>query len=155
MQAKNALDRVVNTHTSYRIAKEQAEAELQIELELKLREFVEQRNRAVVLADRAGVPRTQIGKAMGTTNYRTVQEILEDSGDSVEVAEGDDKSWSVTSCGDGTYDLMISNMGAGGVTGQANIQLNGSDIEFNDGDPFVVPQVYRNGLANEIVTAIS
>lgn len=154
-QAKTALDRVVNANIAYRTARENFEAELQTELETKLTDYVAERNRAVVLADRAGVPRTQIGRAMGTSNYRTVQDILEQASDSIDVAEGDDKSWAVSSCGDGTFDLTISNLGAGGVTGHANIRLNGNDIEFNDGDPFVVPQIYRNGLAQEIIKAIS
>lgn len=154
-QAKNALDRVVNANTAYRTAREGFEAEMQAELEMKLADYVAERNRAVVLADRAGVPRTQIGKAMGTSNYRTVQEILEDAKDTIEVAEGDDKNWYVNSCNDGTYDVTITGLGAGGITGSANIRLNGNDIEFIDGDPFVVPQIYRNNIASDIISAIS
>jgi hypothetical protein len=153
-QAKSALDRVVNANIAYRTARENFEAELQAELEAKLTDYVAERNRSVVLADRAGVPRTQIGRAMGTSNYRTVQEILEQASDSIDIAEGDNNTWAISTCGDGTYDLTITNLGAAGVTGHANIRLNGKDIEFVDGDPFVVPQVYRNGLAQEIVNAI-
>lgn len=154
VQAKNALDRVVNTQVSYRIAREGFERELQLELQEKLKEFVEQRNRAVIMADRAGVPRTQIGKAMGTTNYRTVQEILEDAAESADFVAGENEDWAVAKVENG-YELSIVELGAGAVSGTAIVRVNDGELEFVQGDPFVVPQVYRNNIAAEIIGAIA
>jgi len=153
-QAKNALDRVVNTHVSYKIAREGFERELQAELQEKLKEFVEQRNRAVIMADKAGVPRTQIGKAMGTTNYRTVQEILEEAADSVDFVAGENDNWAINKVENG-YELSIIELGAGAVSGTAIVRVNDGELEFVQGDPFVVPQVYRNNIAPEIIQAIA
>lgn len=153
-QAKNALDRVVNTHVSYKIAREGFERELQAELQEKLKEFVEQRNRAVIMADKAGVPRTQIGKAMGTSNYRTVQEILEDAAESVDFVAGENDNWAINKVENG-YELSIIELGAGAVSGTAIVRVNNGELEFVEGDPFVVPQVYRNNVAPEIIQAIA
>lgn len=152
--AKSALDRVARAHTAYKVARDKMYAELEAELEVKLSSYTTERNTAVKLADLAGVPRTQIGKALGTSNYRTVQDLLEEAEATVSVSEGENNNWFVTSCGDGTYDLTITDLGATGITGAANIRVNGTDIEFVDGDPFVVPQVYRNNIAPEVLRAI-
>lgn len=153
-QAQRALDKVVNAHVSYKIAREGFERELQAELEEKLKEFVDQRNKAVIMADRAGVPRTQIGKAMGTSNYRTVQEILEEAAENVEFYESAEKNYVITKTDNG-YELAISNLGAGGVTGTATVRVTNGELEFVSGDPFVVPQVYRNNIAQEIIQNIA
>jgi hypothetical protein len=152
-QAKNALDRVVNAQVSYRIAREGFERELQAELQEKLKEFVEQRNRAVIMADKAGVPRTQIGKAMGTTNYRTVQEILEEAAESEDFVAGESDNWAIAKAENG-YELSIIELGAGAVSGTAIVRVNDGELEFVQGDPFVVPQVYRNNIAADIIGAI-
>jgi len=153
-QAKTALDKVVNATRAYKVAKEGFELELQRELDEKLSSYVSDRNMAVVLADKAGVPRTQIGRAMGTTNYRTVQEILEIASDSIPMTESADKNWWVAEVENG-YQLTINELGAGAVSGTATVRLVDGELEFIDGDPFVVPQVYRNNISTEIVLAIS
>ena len=153
-QAKSALDKVVNADRSYRIAKEGFEEELQRELNDKLASYVEARNMAVVLADKAGVPRTQIGRAMGTSNYKTVQEILEIASDSLPETFTSDKNWWITRAENG-FELSIKDLGAGAVSGTATVRLVDGELEFIDGDTFVVPQVYRNNISAEIVSAIS
>lgn len=154
VQAKTALDKVVNANVAYKSARERFEAELQQELQEKLKDYVVERNRAVVMADRAGVPRTQIGRAMGTSNYRTVQEILEDAIDSVEFFEGESDKWAVSKVDNG-FELSIMELGAGAVSGTAIVRVVEGELEFVQGDPFVVPQVYRNNIAPEIIGAIA
>lgn len=151
--ARGALERVVRSQIAYKNAREQFEAELQLELETRLETFVSERNTAVRLADIAGVPRTQIGRALGTTNYRTVQEILEQTEDFVQSAEGATKNWSVVET-DAGWELTIHNLGAGAVTGSAVVASVDGDLIYVDGDPFVVPQVYRNGIAQDIINTI-
>lgn len=153
--AKSSLDKVVHAHLAYRVARDTIEKELQVELENRLESYTAERDRAVRLADEAGVPRTQIGKAMGTTNYRTVQEILDRAkGISGETFTDSERRWSVTKTEAG-WQLTIRNLGAGAVSGVATINAVNGEIAFVEGDAFVVPQIYRNNLAPEVLSAIS
>jgi CubicO group peptidase (beta-lactamase class C family) len=151
--SRGALERVVRSQLAYKNARETFEAELQAELEAKLETFVSERNTAVRLADIAGVPRTQIGRALGTTNYRTVQEILEQTEGFVQSSDSATANWSVVETPEG-WELTIHNLGAGGVTGTAIVAAPEDELIYVDGDPFVVPQVYRNGIAQEIIDKI-
>mgnify|MGYP000709814289 CR=1 FL=1 len=153
-QAKGALDKVVNAHIAYKSARERFESDLQEELQEKLKEYVNERNRAVIMADKAGVPRTQIGKAMGTSNYRTVQEILEEAIESIDLLAGDNKNWAITKVEKG-FELSIMDLGAGAVSGTAIVRIADGELKFVEGDPFVVPQVYRNNISAEVIEAIS
>jgi hypothetical protein len=108
--AKSALDRVVRSNMSYKIARDNFEEELQTELDFKLEAYVAERNTAVRMADMAGVPRTQIGRAMGTTNYRTVQDILEEASLTINMTESPDKNWSVLETEYG-WELVINSIG--------------------------------------------
>lgn len=152
--AKTALDKVVHAHIAYRSARDSIQKELEAELETRLTTYTEERDRAVRMADQAGVPRTQIGKAMGTTNYRTVQEILDRAkgvtGESFTDAE---RRWSVIKIAEG-WELTIRNLGAGSVSGIATINAVNGELVFIEGDAFVLPQIYRNNLAQEVLEAI-
>lgn len=153
--SRGSLERVVRSQIAYKNARDTFEAELQVELEKKLEVFVSERNTAVRLADIAGVPRTQIGRALGTTNYRTVQDILGQTEGFVQSNESATKNWSVVETEQG-WELTIHGLGAGSVTGTAVVVApDGEELIYVDGDPFVVPQVYRNGIAQEIIDKIS
>lgn len=152
--AKSALDKVKDKNSALKVARESIMTELNLILEQRLESFVAERNLAVKLADDAGVPRTQIGKALGTTNYRTVQEILDQSGASISYsAESEDGSWAVANVEEGLL-LTIKRFGSGSVSGSAVVSVTSTgDLEIVEGDSFVIPQVYRAGLVEEIVKA--
>lgn len=149
--AKQALDTLSEKHLAYTIAKATIEAELKNELTERLSSFKSERDIALRLADQAGVPRTQLGKAIGTTNYRTVQEVLEVTESFMHSQNADDGKWSLTALPDGNYNLFINAVGAGSVSGNAIVQITSDDLLFIDGDEFVIPQVYRNGYLEQIV----
>lgn len=149
--AKQAIDTLSEKHLAYTIAKATIEAELKSELIERLSSFKAERDVALRLADQAGVPRTQLGKAIGTTNYRTVQEILEVTETSVISEDGADGKWSITQLPSGDYSLSIHSMGVGSVSGTAIVKITSSDLVFVEGDEFVIPQIYRNGYLDEIV----
>lgn len=152
--AKSSLERVAKADNAYRIARDKFEEQLLQELDIKLESYVAERNTAVKLADLAGVPRTQIGRALGTTNYRTVQDILEQADELVQSVEsqGDDK-WTVIETSYG-WELTVNNLGAGAISGTAVVASVDGDLIYVEGDGFVVPQVYRNGIAQDIIKAI-
>jgi hypothetical protein len=148
------LDTLVERHKAYVIAKATIEAELKLELSERLSSYKTDRDIAMRLAEEAGVPRTQLGKAIGTTNYRTVQEILSNT-ESLNVKdEMSDGKWSLTSLPDGTFSLSIYGMGVGAVSGEAIVKVVNQDFEYVAGDEFVIPQVYRNGYAERILNSI-
>ena len=152
--AKSALERVSKADKAYRAAREKFEEQLLRELDGKLESYIAERNTAVKLADLADVPRTQIGRALGTTNYRTVQDILEESGELVKSVEsqGEDK-WTLIETEYG-WELTVTSLGAGAVSGTAVVASVDGDLMYVDGDAFVVPQVYRNGISEDIIKAI-
>lgn len=149
--AKQALDTLSEKHLAYTIAKATIEAELKNELTERLSSFKSERDIALRLADQAGVPRTQLGKAIGTTNYRTVQEVLEVTESFMHTEGSVDGKWSLTALPDGNYSLSINSIGVGSVSGTAVVQVTSDDLVFVDGDEFVIPQVYRNGYLGQIV----
>jgi hypothetical protein len=149
--AKQALDTLSEKHLAYVIAKATIEAELKNELTERLSSFKSERDIALRLADQAGVPRTQLGKAIGTTNYRTVQEVLEATEAFMQSENAVDGKWSITALPDGNYSLSINSMGVGSVSGTAVVQITSDDLLFVDGDEFVIPQIYRNGYLEQIV----
>jgi predicted transcriptional regulator len=153
--AKQALDTLSEKHLAYTIAKATIEAELKNELTERLASFKSERDIALRLADQAGVPRTQLGKAIGTTNYRTVQEVLEVTESFMHSEDSADGKWTLTAMPDGNYTLSIHSMGTGLVSGSAVVQITSDDLVFIDGDEFVIPQVYRNGYLEQIVQGAS
>jgi hypothetical protein len=153
--ARQALDALIERHKAYVIAKATIEAELKLELSERLSSFKTDRDIAMRLAEEAGVPRTQLGKAIGTTNYRTVQEILSNT-ESLNVKdEMSDGKWSLTSLPDGTYSLSIYSMGVGAVSGEAIVKVVSNDFEYVSGDEFVIPQIFRNGYAERILGSVN
>mgnify|MGYP006906425564 CR=1 FL=1 len=152
--AKSSLERVSKADNAYRSARDKFEQQLLTELDIKLESYVAERNTAVKLADLAGVPRTQIGRALGTTNYRTVQDILEQAGETVKSVEsqGED-NWTVIETSYG-WELTVNNLGAGAISGTAVVASVDGDLMYVDGDAFVVPQAYRNEIAEDIIKAI-
>jgi len=151
---QSALNRVREKHSAYRIARETIMAELMTDLETRLESYVNDRDIAVKLADEAGVPRTQIGKAMGTTNYRTVQDILERAGGlSVASEQVSGDNWTVTAEQEG-WRLTISDFGSASVSGSAVVLSDNGELVFVSGDEFVIPQVIRNGVVAEVINAI-
>jgi hypothetical protein len=154
--AKQALEILGDKHRAFLIAKLTIEAELKNELNERLSSFRQERDTALRLAAEAGVPRTQLGKAIGTSNYRTVQEILALTDDNVirpdDLAGGG--KWSLLRLEDGVYSLDIFSLGSAGLSGKAQVTIDADSITFVDGDGFVVPAVYREGLADEIVASV-
>ncbi len=154
--AEGALSRVKEKQLAYKVAKERLSAELAVELEQRLESFSLERDQAVVLADQAGVPRTQIGKALGTSNYRTVQAILENAG-VITRGEGADEfsNWSIVPVGS-EHQLTITNLGDASVSGSALVKVTEDyELVYVSGDGFVVPQVYRSGVAEDVIKAIT
>ena len=149
--AKQALDTLSEKHLAYTIAKATIEAELKNELIERLSSFKSERDIALRLADQAGVPRTQLGKAIGTTNYRTVQEVLEVTEALMHTEDSPDGKWTLTALPDGNHSLSIHALGVGSVSGSAIVQITSDDLLFIEGDEFVRPQVYRNGYLEQIV----
>lgn len=156
--AQRALDDVTAKHVALKMAKAKIEAELRLELEKRLSAFTEDRNLAVRLADDLGVPRTQVGRALGTSNYKTVQDILDQTPSTATAVESagvtTDARWSVVDTEEGTR-LSIFNLGVPPRTGSAIVAYVEDEIIWVDGDEFVVPQIYRNGLDKEVVEALN
>lgn len=150
--AKQALDVLGDKHRAYLIAKLTIEAELQNELNERLSSFRQERDTAMRMADEAGVPRTHLGKAIGTTNYRTVQEILQATEDLVIKSDG--AHWGLLALPNGNHTLEINSLGITNLTGRAEVSFQQGDILFVDGDPFVIPAVYREGLVEEIIASV-
>jgi hypothetical protein len=112
-----------------------------------------ERDTALRLADEAGVPRTQLGKAIGTTNYKTVQEILEATQHIAHTEVDAQGKWSLVKLPSGLYNLSIFNVGAGSVSGSAEVEITDEDIVFVSGDPFVPAQIFRAGYFEQVLAS--
>ena len=156
--AQRALDDVTAKNTALKMAKSRIEAELRAELQNRLSSFIEDRNLAVRLADDLGVPRTQVGRALGTSNYKTVQDILDQTPSTATAVESagaqTDARWSATETEDGLR-LSIFNLGTPPRTGSAIVASVDGELIWVDGDEFVIPQIYRNGLDTEVLQALN
>lgn len=149
--AKASLDALAEKHLAYTIAKATIEAELKAQFEERISSYRMDRDMALRLADEAGVPRTQLGKAIGTTNYKTVQEILEVTEHIAHTEVDAQGKWSIVRLPNGNYSLSIFELGAGSVSGTAEVALEEDDIVFVSGDEFVVPQIYRAGYFEQVL----
>ena len=158
--AKQSLEVLAEKHRAYQIAKLTIEAELKEELVERLSSYKSERDIALRLAEEAGVPRTHLGKAIGTTNYRTVQDILSETEDAVvkpELTDSSSGKWSLTSLpgkGRDNYNLEVFGIGIGNIRGHAHIIIQDGEIIFVDGDESVVPAVYRDNYAEEILSSV-
>lgn len=158
--AERALAEISVKQNALREARARFEFELKRELEQRLEPFVKDRNAAVRLADDSGAPRTQIGKALGTSNYKTVQDILDSTPSGSRAVEAVvagsqalNSGWSVVETSEG-WRLTITSLGVGNVSGSAIVALVEDDLIWVDGDEFVIGQVYRNGIAEEVKDAL-
>ena len=158
--AKQTLDTLVEKHRAYQIAKLTIEAELKQELIERLSSYKSERDIALRLAEEAGVPRTHLGKAIGTSNYRTVQEILAETASEVikpDISDDSSGKWSLTRLPNGNYGLEVFGIGVGNIRGYAEIIFDSGsdDIVFVEGDASVVPAVYRDNYAEEIIRSVA
>ena len=146
-KAEQALQALRDKDLEYRKRRQQLDQDLKQQLADRLADIRRDRDNALILAANAGVPRTQLGKAIGTTNYRTVQEILASAGEQLTHSEN---GWALITTPTG-YKLQITNLGNARVSGVADVTIQDGDINFVSGDPFVVPTIYREGLAEEVI----
>lgn len=150
-QADQALRDLRTKDLEYRERKAKLELDLKLEMAERLRGIRKERDTALIVAAQAGVPRTQLGKAIGTTNYKTVQDILAESGPALVKSE---VGWSLAKTMDtNQYSLRIENLGHARVTGTAIIDIVDGEIQFISGDEFVLAVMYREGLASEVVAS--
>jgi hypothetical protein len=149
-QAEQALLALRERHKDYKERKSQIEAEVRAVLEERLSIVKGERDKALRLAAEAGVPRTRLGEAIGTSNYRTVQDILATTEQMVKQSES---GWTlIEQNGENAYTLQINSMGVGKITGSAEVVLENNEIQFLSGDEYVVPTIYREGLATEVIS---
>jgi len=155
-RAETALDMLREKHIAYTIAKATIESQLKQELATRLSTIRHDRDMALRLAAEEGVPKTQLGKAIGTTNYRTVQEIMaltdgvvasvESGGTSIDVRRADADGWFVVS---------VTNLGDRKLSGEVVVTLdNEKNLDYVEGDEFVIPQLYRAELVDSVVARI-
>jgi hypothetical protein len=160
-QAKSALSALHEKHLAYTIAKTTIESELKREANNRLASIKHERDMALRLASDSGVPKTQLGKAIGTSNYRTVQEILAETeavikSGSVDTTNKGNVIVERDSDNDGVYRVAISNFGENSLTGTAyfTISLDG-ELEFIHGEAFVIPQLYRAGYEDFVIDQLN
>lgn len=152
--ARSALDTVREKHLAYTIAKANIEAELKRELGIRLENIKNERDNALRYAVQVGVPKTQLGKAIGTSNYKTVQEILGTSVPNVSAALGGDRI-RVDIIEDNVCQITLNDVGETGFSGVAVIRVDSqNELEFVDGDLAVLTQVYRNNLVANVLNAL-
>jgi hypothetical protein len=124
---------------------------------------------ALRLASDSGVPKTQLGKAIGTSNYRTVQEILAETEAVMRAgntSKPDNSNTGKAEIGsvlverdpdnEGVYRVSISNFGENSLSGTAYFvfSLDG-ELEFVHGEAFVIPQLYRAGYEDFVVEQVN
>ena len=155
--AKACLDTLSEKQLAFTIARATIEAELKQEFNERISFFKNERDMAMRLADEAGVPRTQLGKAIGTTNYRTVQELLSETESSASKTVQTNAKYSLTTTQKNNTDwvLHLFDVGPGSVSGSATVRELNGELVLVEGDAFVIPQAYRNGYAQEIVDKIA
>jgi hypothetical protein len=167
-QAKSSLSALQEKHLAYTIAKTTIETELKREANNRLASIKHERDMALRLASDSGVPKTQLGKAIGTSNYRTVQEILAETEAVMRgsTAKPDNSNTGKAETGgvlverdldnDGVYKVSISNFGENSLSGVAYfvISLDG-ELEFLHGEAFVIPQLYRAGYEDFVIEQLN
>jgi hypothetical protein len=158
-QAKSALEALQEKHLAYTIAKSTIESELKREAHNRLSSIRQDRDMALRLAAESGVPKTQLGKAIGTSNYRTVQEILAETESVIRSYNdlGANPKITVERHSEvGQYQVSISNFGDNSVSGTAVVsETENQEIETVAGDQFVLPQIYRAGYGQFLLDQIS
>lgn len=150
--AKQALEVLVAEHSSYVLAKATLEAELKKEFNLRLGGIKRKRDVALRLAAEAGVPRTQLGKTIGTSNYKTVQDILSDT--EYMITKSNDAGWTIARQDGDTYRIVLSNFGFAKVSGDAIVSISNGELEHIEGDMFVIDHLYQNDAVKDILDSI-
>lgn len=155
--AKSSLDVLQEKHLAYTIAKTTIEQELKRELQQRLATIRHERDMAVRIAADAGVPKTQLGKAIGTSNYKTIQDILAqvESVMPSTSATVSGKMSVVAGSVTGEYVVTLSNFGDQSVSGQAVISFGEDEVEVVSGDAFVLPQIYRNNASGDLFNQVN
>ena len=151
--AKTALETVREKHLAYMIAKANIEAELKRELGIRLETIRNERDSALRYAVQVGVPKTQLGKAIGTSNYKTVQEILGSMPQAFASPVSEKIKIDVMS--ENSCQVYLTDIGDTGFTGSAFMSVSpDGELEFIDGDLAVITQIYRNNFLNNILDAL-
>jgi hypothetical protein len=157
-QAKSALESLQEKHLAYTIAKGTIETELKREATNRLSSIRQERDMALRLAAESGVPKTQLGKAIGTSNYRTVQEIMAETESVMRSGETQSSSRILVErhSENGLYKVTISNFGDNSISGSAIVsETENREIETVAGDQFVLPQLYRAGYGQFLLDQIT
>lgn len=152
--AKAALNTLIEKHTAYVIAKATIEAELKQELVERLSVHKNERDLALFQADQANVPRTQLGKAIGTTNYKTVQDILSAAKMSEVSFNDGSANWGLIQVSDVVWLLTVNDLGAQKASGTVEVSLDMGSLSYVSGEPWIIPAVYREGYAEQIIDAM-
>lgn len=154
-RAEVALETLRQKHSDYLVAKLNIEIEVKQEITKRLAGVKHERDTALRLAAEAGVPKTQLGKAIGTSNYRTVQEIMAGAGG---IVAGDEESGTridVRTCATrGHWYVSVSNLGEQRLSGAAVVEVQDGNLIYVEEDAFIIPQLYRAGLADVVLTKI-
>lgn len=149
-QAKSSLETLQEKHLAYTIAKTTIEQQLKQELQERLIGIRHERDMALRLAADAGVPKTQLGKAIGTSNYKTVQEILAHTESVIGISKDlNTNKVSVIALPNDLYKVSLHSVGNQNVSGSATISVDDGFV-FVSGDQFVLPQIYRNELVETV-----
>ena len=154
-RAEVALETLRQKHSDYLVAKLNIEIEVKQEITKRLAGVKHERDTALRLAAEAGVPKTTLGKAIGTSNYRTVQEIMAQT-DGIAMSDGSDTKIEVSRSNiDGQFSVAVSGLGDQRVSGEAIVRLDDAgNLDYMDGDAFVIPQLYRAGLIDAVLERI-
>jgi hypothetical protein len=154
-RAEVALETLRQKHSDYLVAKLNVEIELKQEIAKRLAGIRHERDTALRLASEAGVPKTQLGKAIGTSNYRTVQEIMAQA-ESVAMADGSETKLEVQrSTIEGQFSVVVGGLGEQRVSGEVLLKIDDEgNLSYIDGDAFVIPQLYRAGFAETVIERI-
>jgi len=153
--ARSALDTVREKHLAYTIAKANIEAELKRELNIRLENIRNERDNALRYAVQVGVPKTQLGKAIGTSNYKTVQEILGATLSEVNTNIIGAEKLKIDVVSENACQVYLTDIGDNGFSGNALLSISDAgELEFIDGDLAVITQIYRNNLLNNILNAL-
>lgn len=153
--AKSALEILQEKHLAYTIAKTTIESELKQLLAQRLSAIRHERDMAVRLACDAGVPKTQVGKAIGTSNYKTVQDILANTESVLSVASATiSGKVSVVLDSDGVYRVTLNGVGEQNITASATYTFDGEDLVYVAGDLAVYPQLHRNNLIEIVMEQV-
>jgi hypothetical protein len=134
------------------LAKATLEAQVKNQLNAQLAVIKRKRDVALRLAAEAGVPRTQLGKTIGTSNYKTVQDILAETSELV--TRSTSAGWTIAKQEDGTYRIVLHNFGFARVSGEAIVSVEDDGLEHVSGDAFVVGQLYQNDAVADVLASI-